>query len=189
METLIQLDKTVFAFFNQTLTNPVFDKFFPFITNGEHWVLLYAALIIWLLWKCGKNGRICVLALAITITLSDGINSRLIKPAVNRNRPCQEAGMYSRTLVNCGAGKSFASSHAANNFAAAIILSFFFIKMRWIFFSVAALMAFSRVYVGVHYPIDIISGAIIGSLIAYLVLFVLKKVKLIKNSELLIPNR
>jgi len=185
METIIQLDKTVFAFLNQTIANPLFDKFFPFITNGEHWVLLYAVLIIWILWKGGRNGRICVLALALTITLSDGINSRLIKPAVNRDRPCNETGMYVRSLVPCGNGKSFASSHSANNFAAAVILSFFFIKMRWVFFSIAALVAFSRVYVGVHYPIDIISGAIIGSLIAYLVLFVLKKVKLVRKSEFL----
>lgn len=180
MESIIYLDKSVFAFFNQDIANPLFDKFFPFITNPAHWLLLFIAFFIWLIFKAGRKGKICALALLITITLSDGLNSRLIKPAVNRDRPCHEKTIYSRTLVHCGGGKSFASSHAANNFAAAVVLSFFFIKMSWLFFSIASLVAFSRVYVGVHYPIDVVSGAIIGSLIAFLVLFALKKIKLIE---------
>jgi undecaprenyl-diphosphatase len=65
-------------------------------------------------------------------------------------------------LVSCGSGFSFPSSHAVNNFAAALILAFFFPQNKWWFFGFAALVAFSRVYVGVHYLFDVIGGAVIG---------------------------
>jgi undecaprenyl-diphosphatase len=75
-------------------------------------------------------------------------------------------------LVHCGGGKSFPSSHAANNFGAATILTYFYRKIAWIFFSLAALVAFSRVYVGVHYPFDVLAGAILGMAISAILLLI-----------------
>jgi undecaprenyl-diphosphatase len=76
-------------------------------------------------------------------------------------------------LVSCGTGKSFPSSHAANNFFAAFILSFFYKKNPWVFYTTASLIAISRVVVGVHYPFDVIGGAIIGTAIALLLRLIL----------------
>lgn len=76
-------------------------------------------------------------------------------------RPCH-ALQNVHLLVSCGSGFSFPSSHAVNNFAGALILAFFFPRNKWWFFGIAAIVAFSRVYVGVHYPFDVIGGAVIG---------------------------
>lgn len=145
----------------------------PFITNHNHWILLYILVIVSLLWKGGKEGRICVLLLFITITLSDQISSSLIKEAVGRIRPCHTLSDIN-LLVPCGGGKSFPSSHSVNNFAAALTLSFFYRNYKWIFFSIATLIAFSRVYVGVHYPFDVIVGAAIGLIISFGVILIYK---------------
>jgi undecaprenyl-diphosphatase len=145
----------------------------PFITNHNHWILLYILVVVSLLWKGGKKGRICVLLLFIIIALSDQISSSLIKEAVGRIRPCHVFSDIN-LLVPCGGGKSFPSSHAVNNFSAALVLSYFYREYKWIFFSIATLMAFSRVYVGVHYPFDVICGAIIGLLISFSIILVYK---------------
>jgi len=145
----------------------------PFITNHNHWILLYILVVTSLLWKGGKKGRFCVLLLFITISLSDQISSSLIKEAVGRIRPCHVLSDIN-LLVPCGGGKSFPSSHAVNNFSAALVLSYFYREYKWIFFSIATLMAFSRVYVGVHYPFDVICGAIIGLLISFSIILLYK---------------
>lgn len=141
----------------------------PFITTNNHWILVYILVVISLLWKGGKKGKICVLMLFIIITLSDQISSSLIKEAVGRIRPCHVLSDIN-LLVPCGGGKSFPSSHAVNNFAAALTLSHFYREYKWVFFSIAAFIAFSRVYVGVHYPLDIISGAVLGLLISFCII-------------------
>jgi undecaprenyl-diphosphatase len=79
-------------------------------------------------------------------------------------------------LVGCGPGKSFPSSHATNNFALATILTYYFRKYRYWFYSIAALVAFSRVYVGVHYPIDISAGAILGTSVGLLFTLIATKI-------------
>lgn len=174
LDYLINIDIALFYFVNSTLSNSVFDKLMPFITNHNHWILLYILVITTLIWKGGKNGRICVLLLIIVITLSDQISSSLIKEAVGRIRPCHVLNNIN-LLVPCGGGKSFPSSHAVNNFAAALTLSFFYREFRVIFFSIAALMAFSRVYVGVHYPFDVLAGAALGLIISFGVVLLFKR--------------
>lgn len=188
LDFLVNIDITLFYFFNGTLSNSFFDKLMPFITNHNHWILLYTFVVVSLLWKGGKKGRICVLLLFITIALSDQISSSLIKEAVGRIRPCHFLDDVN-LLVPCGGGKSFPSSHAVNNFSAALVLSFFYREYKWIFFSIAALMAFSRVYVGVHYPFDVIVGAIIGLLIAFSIILIYKSIaKKVKFFQMLPPQ-
>lgn len=178
LEFLNNLDIAVFHFFNSTIANPLFDKLFPFITHLNNWILLYVFFIGWMLWKGGKAGRICVITLFLGIFLSELISSNWIKELVARDRPCHVLSDI-RLLVDCGPGKSLPSTHAVNMFASAVILSFYYRQYRWIFFTVASLVAFSRVYIGVHYPFDIIFGACLGALIGYAII---KPVDLIINT-------
>jgi undecaprenyl-diphosphatase len=175
MDFILSLDKQLFLFLNHTLANPFFDKFFPFITEVDHWLLVYIIALTMLLWKGGKTGRLTVLALILTIIITDQLVSSVIKDAVGRMRPCHTIEEV-RLLVNCGTGKSFPSAHAANNFAAAFVIYQFYKKNIWIFFTIASLMAFSRVYIGVHYPLDIIAGAAIGSIIGFVISFSVKNI-------------
>lgn len=115
------------------------------------------------------------MTLALTILATDQLNSSVIKELIERIRPCHTLGDV-RLLVDCGGGKSMPSSHAANNFAAALVLSIFFRRETLLFFFIAVLMALSRVYVGVHYPADIIVGAVVGLLMATIVTFIVTRI-------------
>lgn len=164
MENLQTIDESLLRFFNKTISNSVFDKIFPFITEVDAWVLVYLAGFIWLFWKGGTAGRLCAVALILTVTVTDQLNSSILKEYFGRLRPCHTLTDIN-VLVDCGGGKSMPSSHAANNFAAAWVIVSFFKKNQWIWFTLAAMMAFSRVYIGVHYPMDILAGAVVGTII------------------------
>ncbi len=168
---LYPADSTLFRAVNGGMANPVFDVLMPAITDVRHFYIPYAILFIVLLWKGGRRGRWCALLLGLTVLLTDPISSRVIKEAVLRVRPCSALDDV-RLLVGCGAGKSFPSSHAVNNVAAATIIGYFFRKAIPYAFAVAGLVAFSRVYVGVHYPGDILGGAVVGGAMAALVLLI-----------------
>ncbi|MBS4028665.1 MAG: phosphatase PAP2 family protein, partial [Ignavibacteriales bacterium] len=118
------------------------------------------------LWKGSKQTRTALLLLIPLIIFSDQLNSSLLKNIFERPRPCVSLENV-RLLVSCGSGYSFPSSHAVNNFAIATLLSMYFRNYRILFFAFASLVAYSRVYVGVHYPSDIIAGALIGICCAY----------------------
>jgi undecaprenyl-diphosphatase len=123
--------------------------------------------MLWLLLlvKGGIRGRWAAILLVPTIVLSDQLNSFWLKFIVERLRPCHEL-LDVRLLVGCGSGYAFPSSHAVNNFAGALVLSYFLPRWTWAFFTFAGIVAFSRVYVGVHYPSDVVAGAIVGMAIA-----------------------
>ncbi len=168
LEFLVHLDTLLFNLFNQTLTSPVLDWLMPRLTNLDNWklliLLIWIALMVW----GGKRGRAAALLLILTITLSDQMSSFVIKPLVHRIRPCHVVETV-RLLVGCSGSFSFPSSHATNSMAAAALFGGFYHKYRWYFYTLAGLIAYSRVYVGVHYPFDVIAGAILGFLVGWLV--------------------
>lgn len=154
----------MFRFLNSGISNPVFDIIMPFLTdlNKHRFVLaIVLALLLWMFIRGDRTMRLAAFWLVITIIISDQFSSSIIKYWFVRDRPCHVLHDV-RLLVSCGSGYSFPSSHAVNNFAGALILAFFFPKAKWWFFGFAAAVAYSRVYVGVHYPLDVLGGAIIG---------------------------
>jgi undecaprenyl-diphosphatase len=174
LETLLNADRELFFFVNRGLQNWLFDVVLPFLTDINRkpvGIVLLALLWILLLTKGGRPGRIAALLLIPTIAFGDQLNSTFLKFLIDRPRPCHEFANV-HLLVGCGSGYSFPSSHAVNNFAAAIVLSYFLPRWTWAFLSYAAVIAFSRVYVGVHYPSDVVAGAIIGALVGFLIIVV-----------------
>lgn len=167
LEFLYTIDKEIFYFINNTLSNPLFDKIFPYLTEVKHWYLVY--IIFWLLLviKGGRIGRIAAVISLLLITASDQISSSLLKNWIARIRPCNELPEVN-ILVFCSSAFSMPSSHAVNNFAVAVFFSKIFPKYKIPLYTIAVLMAFSRPYVGVHYPSDVIVGALIGIIIGYL---------------------
>ncbi len=172
METLLHIDRQLFDFVNQGLRNPLFDVVLPFVTDlNRKPIALVILAILWLLLltKGGTNGRIAALLLIPTIALSDQLNSSWLKFILERQRPCHELPDV-HLLFGCGSGFAFPSSHAVNNAAGALILSYFVPRWTWAFFTFAGIVAFSRVYVGVHYPSDVLAGAVVGLVIAGLMI-------------------
>jgi undecaprenyl-diphosphatase len=164
LETIVRLDTLLFLFFNRTIANPVFDSIFPVITNGYFWIapaILAALVFIWL----QKKKAVIVVCLALlTVGISDPVCNRVIKPAVHRLRPCNPQAHINnaRLLLGRKTSDSFPSSHAMNMFAQAMLFSFFYRKRAGWFFLFAAIIGFSRIYAGVHYPFDVLGGAVLG---------------------------
>lgn len=171
MNELLQLDKQIFTFINSGLANPVTDFLMPYITEFKVWLPLYIVGIFYLLFRFKIKGMYILIVLLLAVGLSDLINAAILKEFFARVRPCRALDNV-HLLVNCGGGLSFPSNHAVNNFAAATVLSSYFKRKRSVLFFFASLVSISRVFVGVHYPGDVIAGAIegiiIGGLLVYL---------------------
>ncbi len=173
IEGLINLDKELLLFFNH-LNNSFLDFLFFWISDKWIWIPFYAFLA-WYVYQSEKKLFLIVLVfIAVAITLSDQIASSLIKEHVMRLRPCHDPSIsFSVHLVNnyCGGMYGFVSSHAANVFALATFLAGLF-KRRYLFLQRtlwiwAVVVSFSRIYLGAHYPGDILGGAIVGIFSGY----------------------
>jgi undecaprenyl-diphosphatase len=166
---------------NNGMQNAFLDWLCPLLRKQGNWYLLYAVLVFFLYRKHQKNTIWIVVGAALMILITDQLSAHLIKNIVQRLRPCNDPALQSQVhlLVHCGQGFSFVSSHATNHFALAIFVPAFFPDQgKWLL-PVALLwagsIAFSQVYVGVHYPFDVICGALLGSIIAYIAALIVRK--------------
>lgn len=164
---LYSIDLTVFYFFNHTISTPFLDKFFSLITNVNSWYIAYVILLLISMIKGGRKGRIVALGVLILIAITDQVSHQLIKEYFHRLRPCVTL-KDAITPLGCTGSFSFPSNHAFNNFAAAVFVYKFFPKLKWALFITAILVSISRVYLGLHYPSDILGGAIFGIISGYL---------------------
>ncbi|MFQ6605537.1 MAG: phosphatase PAP2 family protein [Fidelibacterota bacterium] len=166
------------------MANHVFDVVMPFITDPRHWTLPLLAYIFFAIRLDEKRGRIALGILILTLALTDSIAAQWIKPLVGRIRPSHALDGI-RLLVGKGGRYSFVSNHAANSFALSTVLGYFYPRVRPWLYTLAGLIAFSRVYVGVHYPADIVGGALFGYGMAWLVLsaWVILKMRELKRGR------
>ena len=155
-------DMNLMIWIHQNLSNTIFDKIMPFITNKNNWIVPIASLIIILCIFSGKKGKVALLILIISLSLTDAICAQILKPFFERLRPSHLHLEQLNLLVSRGGKWSMPSNHAANMFSMAIILSHFYSKYRALLFFFAVTISFSRVYVGVHFPGDLVVGAFIG---------------------------
>jgi undecaprenyl-diphosphatase len=161
LELLKEIDTAVFLFFNVTLANPVTDFFMPVITSDWLLRILYALVVVLLLIFGNARLRWAVLFSVLVLVITDQLSAGLLKPMIGRLRPCHVLENIN-LLVDCGGGKSMPSSHAANAFGQAVMFGLLYRGWTWPLLVFAALVAISRVFVGVHYPFDILVGATIG---------------------------
>ncbi len=171
---LAHLDTTLFVFFNVHLANPIFDVLMPFVTKKEHWYPIWLLTIILLMWKGGKKGRWVLLIVLLSVATSDVTVNRILKPLFHRVRPCNVVE-GAHLLLGKKSSFSMPSSHATNFFTMATVFSYFYRKYQIIFWFLAALVAYSRIAVGVHYPFDVLAGSLLGILIAYVWILIFKR--------------
>jgi undecaprenyl-diphosphatase len=167
---LEHLDQQLLLFLN-SIHSPFMDHVMYAISGKIIWVPLYLAILIYLGIKYKRKFLVILIFIILAATLADQ-TSVLIKNIVHRLRPCQEPSISGLVhLVNgeCGGLYSFVSSHATNSFDVAL-LSLLFIKKRWYSISIviwALVIGYSRIYLGVHYPGDVLCGSVLGALIGW----------------------
>ncbi len=175
MDWLIQIDRELFRLINDVHSASL-DPVISVISGKWTWIPLYALLLFMIGKKFGwQSAGIALLCIVPTIAASDFIASGIFKPWFARLRPCQAESFFAGNVHilegYCGGKFGFVSSHSANFFALATFLWIGFRKtLVWMPLSVfisAGIVAYSRVYAGVHYPADVFAGALLGIVVGF----------------------
>jgi len=166
VETLLSWDTQLFLFLNG-LNSPFWDHVMVFASGKLTWLPFYLLLVYFIARKHGWKTLWWLLAIALVVTAADQISSGIFKNTFQRLRPCHNPDLqgFIHLVGRCGGQFGFVSSHAANTFGVAVFLSLLF-RNRWATLGLlfwAAFVSYSRIYIGVHYPGDVICGAIIGA--------------------------
>ena len=165
-DALNQLDTDLFLWLNG-LHAPWLDPIMVLATERNTWFPFYALLIGWLTFRYRKRAIGLVLTLVVSVFIADQTASALLKPLTHRLRPCHtpELQHLIHPVLECGGQYGFASSHAANTFALAtglwLLVGRQYPAVRWVFLW-AVIVSYSRIYVGAHYPLDVLAGAGVG---------------------------
>ena len=171
LSPLLRFDHWLFDKINQEWISPAFDLVMPVVRQEEIWYPFYVFLLVFALYNFRMKGLWWTGTLIMTVIISDLISSSLIKSLIFRYRPCQDPDIMDgvRLLVNyCPPHSGFPASPASNHFAAAW---FIFITLnqtgswRWLLFLWALTIGYGQIYVGVHYPLDVAGGIILGTAI------------------------
>ena len=181
IEFLENIDHSLFAYINSH-HNAFFDSLMWWISYKYTWIPLYAVLLYFAIkQETQKNTLILLITIAVTILLTDQL-SVLLKNSIGRYRPCHNELLKNTVHLvknHCGGIYGFVSSHAANSFGIATFLSLLFSnkKVTVLLLLWAAIVAYSRIYLGVHYPADIVGGAFLGIIIGTTSYLTYKKIK------------
>lgn len=160
--------------------SPFWDTAMYWITHRFTWIPLYIFLVYYIFKITRQNAWYKLFFILVSVGLSDRITSGFMKPYFMRFRPCHDPAIENLVHVvgGCGGQYGFASSHASNSFALALAFTLINKKdVRWKYFLFlwAILVSYSRIYVGVHYPTDLLAGAIVGLLVTLSIYFITLK--------------
>jgi membrane-associated phospholipid phosphatase len=175
LDHLLFWDYKLFHIIHVQLQSIVLDSVLPFIRNKYFWGPLYLFFAVHAYEKFGNKGIMWMIYFLVAFGLTDFICASVLKPLIHRVRPCNDVMWYDvhRHIVPISSGFSFPSNHAANHFALATFISIsckaYYPRLKSFVYFWAFLIAFAQVYVGVHYPIDVIGGAILGIWLGYIV--------------------
>jgi 4-amino-4-deoxy-L-arabinose transferase-like glycosyltransferase/membrane-associated phospholipid phosphatase len=162
MQWLLDLDARLFRLIHTDLANSVLDQVMPLLSDNDYFIPAVAVAAFFLIYKGGWRGVVCVAMLALIVAIGDGQICRPLKLAIDRPRPFAVLeGVI--PLVGKGMSASMPSSHAANWFAACMIFFIYYRRSLWITLPIACAVSYSRIYNGVHFPSDVLVGAVLGA--------------------------
>ena len=178
LKIFFDLDADLMIAINHLSGNRILDAIMMGISSWMTWVSIGGIALFYSILKRKEAIVVAILCSIIAISLTDMISFEVVKPLVGRERPCWELQGVRQVLGFCGGSFGFTSNHAANAMAAAMIVIFSDPGAVWVSFAIgsAIMIGFSRVYLGVHYPGDVLGGFFLGALIA----IILKKLGVIQ---------
>lgn len=173
MDSLLQLDRELFTFINSVASSPSIDWLFKLLRNAITWIPLYAFVLFYVIKYQRKYAWQFILFTLITFAITDFVSASVLKQLFARLRPCADPTLVVRDLVGCGGKYGMPSSHASNHFGLAAFW-YFTIKMMsgkkwWWLWLWAFMICYAQVYVGKHFPGDVIVGAFFGSCVGVLI--------------------
>lgn len=180
-ETLLRLDRQLFTFIHQTASSPAIDWLFLALRNAIIWIPLYLFILVWVFLKHRQQVWKFVFLSLVVFAITDFTSASIFKPLFMRERPCYDAQLHTvvRNLIGCGGRYGMPSSHASNHFGLA---SFWFFSITWMssrrwywLWLWAFAIGYAQVYVGKHFPGDIIFGMILGTITGTLVAILFRK--------------
>lgn len=166
LKYLNEIDQKLLVFLNNCYS-PFWDEVMLKSTDRFFWIPFYALIVFFLVWKYRKDSILLVSMICLSVICSDLLTSSIMKPFFGRLRPCYNESLEGllRVLNGCGGEYGFVSSHASNTFTLSIFLMLLLQKdYKWIYLIIvwASLVSYSRIYLAVHYPGDILGGAVVG---------------------------
>ncbi len=170
-DTIVYYDHIAWYYLNTRWHNAFLDLVVPFLRNPVFWAPLYLFLALFMPLKFRKNGLIWCMVFILSFVISDQVSATILKPYFHRLRPCHNPYLTSiiHMLVPCGGQYGFPSSHAANHFSLGVFSAVTlgrFAKWIWPVAIIWAIsVSFAQVYVGVHYPLDVTCGGLLGAMI------------------------
>ena len=171
---LLEMDRWLFSYLN-SLHSTSWDQAMIILTGPTLWIAYLAVIVLWVGWRKGKWEALWVLGgVSLCVLLADQSSATFLKPWIGRLRPCWVPSLEETMnpvihVIGCGGRYGFPSSHASDSFAFASFLSQS-IRVRWfpyMFYGIAILYSYTRIYLGKHYPLDILGGLCLGMLIGY----------------------
>ena len=196
------MDERIFFLVNARWTHPALDRLMAAASALDVWLPFIVLLVALSAWFGRRRARLFLLALGLMLVVGDAVVGNGLKHLIHRPRPFQAVGGVRQVearraqprflalfqppvvtqlasplpLPTPTAGRSFPSDHTLNNFAAAVLLALFYRRWGWLYFFPAALVAYSRVYVGSHWPTDVLVSAFLGAGLALLTMAVFQAV-------------
>ncbi len=175
IDFLTRIDTELFLFLNGLHTLWL-DPVMTFISGEITWAPFYIILLYLVIKKYKKQSIVIIIGIILLVLCSDQVSSSFFKPVFERPRPCHNEVIKDLVYLpngHCGGAYGFISSHACNTFALAAYLTLLlrkhYSKIAWVMFTWATLVAYSRIYMGVHYPGDVIVGAAVGAIIGFVI--------------------
>jgi undecaprenyl-diphosphatase len=172
LDAVLAWDERMFRLLNGSWLTPTLDVVLPFVTDARHYTLLFviAAIILVVLGRL-DGFRFLILAV-VSVMVADAISSYIIKHVIIRPRPCITLEGV-RLLVGCTDSPSFPSNHAVNATVLATLVTLYMPRLWFPAIALAILVGYSRVYVGVHYPLDVLLGGLLGLVVALVLSWIL----------------
>ena len=193
MEFLANLDTRLLLLING-LHNTFFDYFMIYMSARLIWIPLYLFLIYLIISQYKSKSYLIIGFLLLTVILSDQLSVHAFKNVFERLRPCHDPDVAPllHLVTDCGGQYGFVSSHAFNVFALATFISFLLARVYrwipWLMFIWAGIVSYSRIYLGVHYPGDVLAGAVLGFLDGWLMMSLYRYVSGLKKENSAIEN-